>query len=75
MDKKQTAVEWLKEQLKENMLTTAKELDELFEQAKATEKQQIIDAFAIAVLKVNSDYIGMHEETSASIYYNETYDK
>ena len=43
--KKQTAVEWLKEQLKENMLTTEKELDELFEQAKAMEKEQIEKAF------------------------------
>ena len=47
----------------------------IIEQAKAMEKEQIIDAYATAVMKENnSDYIGMHEETSASIYYTSTYE-
>ena len=38
------------------------------------EKQEIIDAYASAVMKENnSDYIGMHEQSSAEIYFAETY--
>ncbi len=40
---KQTAVEWLIEQLKENNMLTFDEWTGLFEQAKEMEKQQIID--------------------------------
>jgi len=42
---KQTAVEWLEMQLKENMLTSKKELDKLFELAKEIERLQSIDDF------------------------------
>ena len=49
-------------------------LDLLFEQAKEMEKQQIIDAYANAVMKENnSDYVGMHEQSSGEIYYTSTY--
>ena len=42
--------------------------------AKEMEKKQIIDAYASAVMKENnSDYIGMHEQSSAEIYFAETY--
>ena len=69
--KKQTAVEWLKEQLKENMLTTAKELDELFEQAKAMEKEQIIEAHFEGQANQDEGYpIQISQQ-----YYNETYEK
>ena len=61
--KNQTAVDWLKEQLKENMLTPAKELDKLIEQAKAMEKQQIIDAVEYSSFDDGEDY------------YNQTYKK
>ena len=79
--KKQTAVEWLMEQITYDngygqrwvSFKEATDLNIYFQKALAMEKQQIIDAFATAVLKVNSDYIGMHEETSASIYYTSTY--
>ena len=67
---KQTAVEWLKIQLEEYgdpqyCELTWKELDELCEQAKEMEKEQIIDAFYDAPLS-NSE---------GEQYYNETYGK
>jgi hypothetical protein len=50
------------------------QLHNLYAQAKAMEREQIINAYATAVSKENNtDYIGMHEETSGEIYYNETY--
>jgi hypothetical protein len=40
------------------------------------EKEQIIDAYANAVVKINGrDYIGMNEEFLAKEYYNQTYNK
>ena len=40
------------------------------------EKQQIIDAYANAVMKENnSDYVGMHEQSSGEIYFDETFKK
>jgi hypothetical protein len=44
------------------------------QQAKEMEKEQIVNAYATAIIKENnSDYIGMNEETSGEIYYNETF--
>jgi hypothetical protein len=75
--KKQTAVEWLAikfSQSSEDEL--AENINLWFGQAKAMEEEQIVNAYATAVMKENnSDYIGMHEETSASIYYTSTYGK
>ena len=59
---KQTAVEWLVEQLKENNMLTFDEWTELIEQAKEMEKEQIIEAYCMG-----DDNIGAEE------YYNETY--
>ena len=66
MDKRQTAVEWLVEQLKIeegiNFIPTS-----LFNQAKAIEKEQIIDAYTEGKLDgYNYNY---------KDYYNETYGK
>ena len=70
---KQTAVEWLVEQLP---LIQQEGLRDIIEQAKEMEKQQIIDAYANAVMKENnSDYVGMHEQSSGEIYFDETYGK
>jgi len=67
-NKKQTAVEWLKLQLEEYgdpqyCELTWKELDELCEQAKAMEKEQIKEA-AISQGNITGEQ-----------YYNETYGK
>ena len=63
---KQTAVEWLENQLKERYSFMNSE--PLFEQAKAMEKEQIIDARQDGVDVVFKGYSISNEE-----YYNETY--
>ena len=70
---KQTALEWFVEQLP---LIQQEGLRDMIEQVKEMEKQQIIDAYANAVMKENnSDYVGMHEQSSGEIYFDETYGK
>jgi hypothetical protein len=63
---KQTAVEWLKEQIecfgnKHELQMSWATLDELLEQALQMEKEQIVNAF------------NNGENKSAELYYNETY--
>jgi len=66
--KKQTAVEWLMEQMSlgDRMHLSENGVD--FEKAKAMEKEQIKDAYATGADDiVNTNYFGMHT------YYNQTY--
>jgi hypothetical protein len=64
---KQTAVEWLKQNLPSLFVDDSGHYAELFEQAKEIEKQQIIDA-------VNSQrQLGWDEKGEQ--YYNKTYKK
>jgi hypothetical protein len=66
---KQTAVEWLVDYLKNLEKYPYKSIQELEEQAKEMEKEQIIDAF-----EIGSDCIyDLNLPTSAKQYYNETY--
>jgi len=63
---KKTAVEWLKDQIecfgnKHELQMSWATLDELLEQAKEMEKEQIVNAF------------NNGENKSAELYYNETY--
>jgi hypothetical protein len=58
---KQSAVEWLEEQFEE--IHTIKRWEQIVEQAKEMEKQQIIDAL---------HYFGIE---NAEQYYNETFNK
>jgi hypothetical protein len=68
MDMKQTAVEWLIEELKENNLLTFDEWKELFQQAKEMEKEQIIQAFE------NGELCTLFKNEDTSIkYYNQTF--
>jgi hydroxymethylpyrimidine/phosphomethylpyrimidine kinase len=64
---KQTAVEWLHEQLLKILIDNQiQQADYLFEQAKEIEKQQVINAFIS----------GEHQQgyqAEAETYYNETY--
>ena len=68
--KKQTAVEWLEEQRKWSVIT-----NKHIEQAKAMEKEQIIEAFkegddsCIGYMNIQSPKYGNGEQ-----YYNETYE-
>lgn len=61
-NKKQTAVEWLFEQV---WITPVSELPKILEQAKQMEKEQIMDAY-------ETSHISM---MTAEQYYNETYNK
>ena len=84
-----TAVNWLDEKLQDTMSFQYGSIDgvrkviipledymKLKQEAIELEKKQIIDAYASAVMKENnSDYIGMHEQSSGEIYFNETYKK
>lgn len=84
-----TAVQWLDEQLQDTMYFVYGYTDgvrkvtipledymRLKQEALEMEKEQIIDAYASAVMKENnSDYVGMHEQTSGEIYFAETYKK
>ncbi len=68
--KKQTSVEWLVSKLPQRMLNYLKEE---IEQAKAMEKEQIIDAFGIGCHHESKRLVGYHH--IAEQYYNETYRK
>jgi hypothetical protein len=69
MEKNQTAVKWLQEAMQRKLnYELSPSFLELFEQAKAMEKEQIIDAYKQ----------GQHDsepirETDAEQYYNETF--
>ena len=64
---KQTAVEWLATYLKG---ITSLNCDEVVEQAKAMEKEQIINAFCVNT-SVSKKLIGY--KSKAEQYYNETF--
>jgi hypothetical protein len=75
--KKQTAVEWLDIQFKKgvdcnplDISCHAKEYDNLFEQAIAMEKEQIMDAYGEGFS--NGNRINFRNRNE---YYNETYGK
>jgi hypothetical protein len=73
MEKKQTAVEWLAEQIKFINKEMYAELQEVIEQAKQMEKEQMIK-FAMHLHDVDISKTGtdiLMEE--AEQYYNETY--
>lgn len=70
MDKKQTAVEWLVEQIKSDQnqkSLSASEWMQVINQAKQMEKEQILDAYGIVETTEQGDIM------NAEQYYNETY--
>jgi hypothetical protein len=68
---KLTAVEWLVEQLAPSVSLQQKYIDELLEQAKAMEKEQIIDFIRKAVSKILDE--DRQNPFNLEQYYNETY--
>jgi hypothetical protein len=69
---KQTAVEWLIEQIQNRQNGVIKDfpvlsLDQIFEQAKAMEKERIVDAAK------SCNYIGGATNIEAEQYYNQTF--
>ena len=69
---KQTAVEWFFYQLY-TMEVEYETIMKLFEQAKAMEKEQIIDAYLKDIGKVTIDKALVHWD-KAEEYYKETYE-
>jgi len=65
----QTAVEWFNQQLvdRQNGKSDSRSLDEILQQAKAMEKEQIIEAWMATDNPL--------QRMSAEQYYNETYNK
>jgi len=68
MENKQTAVEWLANYIKG---ITDLNCDEIIEQAKQMEKEQIVDAYTECWM--NDGGNGFHKVKEAESYYNETY--
>ena len=66
---KQTAVEWLMEQLTKNYPLTKESAESIIEQAKAMEKEQIIRAHLMARC-----YDNPNSHNEAEQYYTETYE-
>jgi hypothetical protein len=74
---KQTAVEWLHNQLHLNISLYQDEwqiIEGLMEQAKAMEKEQIEDAYAYGYADGFDDVKYDDEPKGAEQYYNETYE-
>ena len=69
--KKQTAVEWLEKEIS-TKLGTNDLLGDLYKQAKAMEKEQILDALDVGYQIANEDVKFKHIQTTEQ-YYNETY--
>jgi hypothetical protein len=66
--KNQTAVEWLKEAISKKLSSEiGPYFLDLFEQAKAMEKEQIMDAYAIG------KYLNQDDRTFAEQYYTQTF--
>jgi hypothetical protein len=66
----QTAVEWLVEQLAPSVSLQQKYIDELLEQAKEMEKEQIIDAYDAGLFDGSMDDVN---DRIYKQYYNETF--
>jgi hypothetical protein len=69
---KQTAVEWLIDELTDNGIDYLDLAYEIIEKALEMEKEQIIDAHGL-IAKLQED--GSHKLISGETYYNDTYKK
>ena len=77
MESKQTAIEWLSKELEGYGSPSALNIvwetfDELIAQAKAMEKEQIVESHEQAYIEMNMAFRGADR---AEHYYNETYGK
>jgi hypothetical protein len=71
---KQTATDYLIQEIKNDSLVQAKstqEWNEVFQKAKEMEREQIIDAFGIGCQVESTRLVGYHD--MANQHYNETY--
>jgi hypothetical protein len=72
---KQSSIDWFQEQIIQIVNGTC-ELTEIqiFEQAKAMHKEEIIDAFYEGIEKESNEHGAMYlDKTEAKQYYNETF--
>ena len=69
--KNKTAVEWLWRWINDNQEATIEQANEAFEQAKAMEKDQIVDAFGVGCHHESKRLVGYQD--TAEQYYNQTY--
>lgn len=73
-NKKQNSVDWLISCITEDQMVKAKSLNEwleIFEQAKAMHKEEIVDAYIECWM--NDGGNGFHKVKEAEQYYNETF--
>jgi hypothetical protein len=79
MENKQTAVEWLWEQIDNTIpfqnIQTSQIFNGLLEQAKEMEKQQIINTYRDGRSDQQSEKPSRFYNRWAELYYNETYGK
>jgi hypothetical protein len=68
---KQTAVEWIQQQVKQQGITHYFSLTEILERAKEMEKEQIMQAYNDGKFSI----INIEKNKSLEQYYNETYKK
>jgi uncharacterized metal-binding protein len=73
MENKQTAVEWLSEQLKPSIALQTKYIDEFIEYAKQMEEKQIADAYCVGVNENPKYKLG--EKIDWENYYERNYGK
>jgi hypothetical protein len=77
--RKITAVEWLQERYNSRQVYEESIFDEEFEQAKAMEKEQIVNADLNATIRTakgfNADVYVTRVKELAEQYYNETFNK
>ena len=71
MEKKQTAVEWIEQELE--FIVSTEYINQIIQKAKEMEKEQIIDAY-YQCGRDNFEHIKVINK-SATDYYNETYGK
>ena len=72
MENKQTALDWLVIQVNSDCLNSTFIRKELIDQAKAMEKEQIVESYEQAYINMNMAFRGADR---AEQYYNETYGK
>jgi hypothetical protein len=68
---KQTAVEWVKEQLTPSISLQQKYIDEIIEQAKEMEKEQIMHAYGQGAADEAGEILDATKDSEE--YYNKTY--
>ena len=71
MDKQQTAVEWIQQQIRTKGITHNLSIGEILDQAKEMEKEQIIEAYQQGITDEHGDTITF--ATEGEDYYNQTY--